>query len=304
MRFRRASASRNKKRERASTALQSRHTSHSTFPNRGCKKVETLPVCLETNQAKGSVFLSDEIVISHLCQSYGKKTVLDDVSFTIPRGMFGLLGRNGAGKSTLMKTMVTLLTPQSGEITVRGVPVSQTGRIREITGYLPQEFSLYPSMTVYEALDYLGLLSGMDKKRRRERIPQVLLQVNLSDRGRAKVKSLSGGMKRRLGIAQALLHDPQVILADEPTAGLDPEERVRFRELFRKLAKEKTVLLSTHIVGDIEEACENLAVLDGGRLCYAGTVARLLEATGADNMERAYLACIHGKGGAACSGKN
>lgn len=237
--------------------------------------------------------MNDEIVISHLCQSYGKKTALDDVSFTIPRGMFGLLGRNGAGKTTLMKTLATLLAPKGGAVTVRGVPLSQTARIREMTGYLPQDFSLYPSMTVYEALDYLGVLSGMPRSLRRDRIPAALLRVNLSDRSGVKVRSLSGGMKRRLGIAQALLHDPQVIIADEPTAGLDPEERVRFRELFQELAQEKTVLLSTHIVSDIEEACENIAILDSGRLRYVGTVADLMAATGTANMEQAYLSCVH-----------
>ena len=153
---------------------------------------------------------------------------------------------------------------------------------------------MYPSMTVYEALDYLSVLSGMPKQLRQKRIPELLLKVNLSDRGGTKVKALSGGMKRRLGIAQALLHDPQVIIADEPTAGLDPEERVRFRELFRELAREKTVLLSTHIVSDIEESCENLAILDQGKLRYAGSSKGLLDQTGTHSMEQAYLACIHG----------
>lgn len=246
-----------------------------------------------------------EIVISHLYQSYGKKEALCDVSFTIPQGMFGLLGRNGAGKTTLMKTLCTLLTPKSGEITVNGIPVSQAGKIREITGYLPQEFSLYPSMSVFEALDYLGVLSGMEKSLRHRRIKLLLEQVNLTEQAGKKIKALSGGMKRRLGIAQALLHDPQIIIADEPTAGLDPEERVRVRQLFQELAREKTVLLSTHIVSDIEEACENLAILDGGRLRYTGTVSELLETTGEPNMERAYLACIHsGKEGSACFGRS
>ncbi|MEE0731423.1 MAG: ABC transporter ATP-binding protein [Oscillospiraceae bacterium] len=248
----------------------------------------------EGNKIKGDHSMNTEIVISHLCQSYGRKEVLADVSFTIPQGMFGLLGRNGAGKTTLMKTLATLLAPKGGSVTVCGVPVSQSLRVREMTGYLPQEFSMYPSMTVYEALDYLSVLSGMPKQLRQKRIPELLLKVNLSDRGGTKVKALSGGMKRRLGIAQALLHDPQVIIADEPTAGLDPEERVRFRELFRELAREKTVLLSTHIVSDIEESCENLAILDQGKLRYAGSSKGLLDQTGTQSMEQAYLACIHG----------
>lgn len=236
--------------------------------------------------------MENEIVISHLCQSYGRREALSDVSFTIPKGMFGLLGRNGAGKTTLMKTLCALLTPKSGTVTLYGVPVSQTGKIREMVGYLPQEFSLYPSMTVFEALDYLGVLSGMSKERRRERIDLLLRQVNLQDQAAKRLKALSGGMKRRLGIAQALLHDPKIIVADEPTAGLDPEERVRFRELFEELAKEKTVLLSTHIVSDIEESCENLAILDGGRLRYCGTVQELIARTQTDNMEQAYLRCV------------
>lgn len=243
--------------------------------------------------------MEHEIVISGLCQSYGRREVLHDISFTIPQGMFGLLGRNGAGKTTLMKTLCTLLTPKSGSVTLCGVPVSQTAKIRAMVGYLPQDFSLYPSMTVTEALDYLGVLSGMEKSKRKERIELLLAQVNLEAQAKKRVNALSGGMKRRLGIAQALLHDPQIIIADEPTAGLDPEERVRFRELFCALAKEKTVLLSTHIVSDIEESCENLAVLDGGRLYYTGTVQDLIARTQTDHMEQAYLRCVKG-GGSAC----
>lgn len=235
------------------------------------------------------------IVLSHLTQSYGKKRALHDVSFSIPQGMFGLLGRNGAGKTTLMKTLVTLLPPKSGEITLRGLPISQTTEIRRMTGYLPQDFSMYPGMTAREVLDYLGVLSGMPKALRRERTDAVLRQVNLQQQSGTKVKQLSGGMKRRLGIAQALLHDPAVIVADEPTAGLDPEERVRFRSLFLELAKTKTVLLSTHIVSDIEAACSHLAILDGGELRFAGTTEKLLQTMGTNHLEQAYLACISGE---------
>ena len=145
-----------------------------------------------------------------------------------------------------------------------------------MTGYLPQDFSMYGNMTAAEALDYLGALSLMPKKLRRERIPLLLRQVNLEDNSRTRVKAMSGGMRRRLGIAQAILHDPQVLIVDEPTAGLDPEERVRFRNLLCELAQERIVILSTHIVGDIEATCENIAVLNQGTLLFSGTVTELL----------------------------
>lgn len=218
-----------------------------------------------------------EIVIQHLDKYYGRKQALCDVNLTICKGMFGLLGRNGAGKTTLMKVLATLLEKQGGEVSICGIPVEQSSAIRRITGYLPQDFSMYPNMSVYEAMDYLGVLSGLTKGQRRERIPKLLEQVNLQDNYRTKVKALSGGMKRRLGIAQAILHKPKVLIVDEPTAGLDPEERVRFRNLLCEIAQERIVILSTHIVGDIEATCEDIAVLDDGKILFQGTVEELLE---------------------------
>lgn len=217
------------------------------------------------------------IRIKGLNKFYGKKQALRDVDLSIGQGMFGLLGRNGAGKTTLMKTLATLLQKQSGEITVCGVPVENAGEIRKITGYLPQEFSMYPSMSVSEAMDYLAVLSGLEKRERKERIGELLEKVNLTEHRHKKVRALSGGMKRRLGIAQALLNNPRVLIVDEPTAGLDPEERVRFRNLLSELAEERIVILSTHIVGDIEATCEDIAILDGGRILYDGTVEGLLD---------------------------
>lgn len=217
------------------------------------------------------------IIISHVDKYYGKKQALKDVSLQIEQGMFGLLGRNGAGKTTLMKTLVTLHEKQAGEISVCGIPISHAREIRGITGYLPQDFSMYPNMTVYECLDYLGMLSGMPKVLRQKRIALLLKRVNLTEKKRSRVKSLSGGMKRRLGIAQALLHDPKVLIVDEPTAGLDPEERIRFRNLLCEVAEERIVILSTHIVGDIEATCENIAILNEGELLWGGTVTQLLE---------------------------
>lgn len=221
--------------------------------------------------------MEERVEISGLCKQYGRKQALDGIQLSIGPGMFGLLGRNGAGKTTLMRILATLLTKTEGEITVCGIPIRQSREIRQITGYLPQEFAIYPGMTVYEALDYLGVLSGLDRATRKRRIPDLLEQVNLTASRSKKVKTLSGGMNRRLGIAQAILHDPRVLIVDEPTAGLDPEERIRFRNLLADIAQERTVLLSTHIVGDIEATCEQIAILDEGKLLYKGRTQELVE---------------------------
>lgn len=221
--------------------------------------------------------MQNKIEIKHVNKFYGKKQALKDVNLVIEQGMFGLLGRNGAGKTTLMKLLATLHRKQSGEVIVCGVPIEQAKEIRSITGYLPQDFSMYPSMTVYECLDYLGTLSEMRKEERAEAIPRLLKRVNLTEQKNSKVKSLSGGMRRRLGIAQALLHNPKVLIVDEPTAGLDPEERIRFRNLLCEVAEERIVILSTHIVGDIEATCEKIAIMNEGEILWKGTVTELLD---------------------------
>ncbi|MCM3700707.1 ABC transporter ATP-binding protein [Paenibacillus macerans] len=213
--------------------------------------------------------------IHNLNKDYGQKQALQNISLTIGQGMFGLLGRNGAGKTTLMKTLATLLRKKSGDVTVCGIPLENAKEIRRIIGYLPQDFSMYGNMGVYEAMDYLGVLSGLSRETRKRRIPLLLERVNLINIRHTKVRALSGGMKRRLGIAQAILHEPKVLIVDEPTAGLDPEERIRFRNLLSELAGERIVLLSTHIIGDIEAACEEIAVLEAGKLLYRGTVRAL-----------------------------
>lgn len=218
------------------------------------------------------------IEIKELNKFYGKKKqALSNVNLTIEQGMFGLLGRNGAGKTTLMKTLATLLQKQSGSISVCGIPIENAKEIRKIVGYLPQDFSMYPTMTVAETMDYLGVLSGISSKERKERIKLLLEKVNLTEHKNKKVKALSGGMKRRLGIAQALLNDPKVLIVDEPTAGLDPEERIRFRNLLCDVAENRIVILSTHIVGDIEATCEKLAILNEGSILYSGTVSDLID---------------------------
>lgn len=221
--------------------------------------------------------METEIILQDVCKNYGKKEALKHINLRIPAGMFGLLGRNGAGKTTLMKILVTLLPADSGKISICGVDSKKKKEIRNMVGYLPQEFFMYGSMTVYETMDYLGTLSGLPKKIRKERIPMLLEKVNLGENHHIKVRAMSGGMKRRLGIAQALLNDPKVLVVDEPTAGLDPEERVRFRNILCDIADKRIVLLSTHIVGDIEATCENIAVLEEGSLKFTGTIDELLE---------------------------
>ena len=160
---------------------------------------------------------------------------------------------------------------------MNGIPIKETTKIREIVGYLPQDFSFYRNMSVYGAMDYLGLLSNIPDKVRKERISALLEQVNLKENVRTKVKALSGGMKRRLGIAQALLHNPQILIVDEPTAGLDPEERIRFRNLLSEFAEDRIVILSTHISSDVESSCENIGVLDNGRMIWSGSTEELVK---------------------------
>ena len=218
-----------------------------------------------------------EIVIKNLSKNYGKKAALKNVSVTIHSGMYGLLGRNGAGKTSLMRILATLSVPSGGEVSMNGISIKETGKIREIIGYLSQDFSFYRNMSVYDAMDYLGLLSNLPDKIRKERIASLLEQVNLKENMRTKIKALSGGMKQRLGIAQALLHDPQILIVDEPTAGLDPEERIRFRNMLSEFAEDRIVILSTHISSDVEASCENIGVLDNGKMIWNGAAEELVK---------------------------
>lgn len=217
-----------------------------------------------------------EIVINNLSKRYGKKEAIKNLSLKIPSGMYGLLGRNGAGKTSLMRILATLSAPTSGDIWLNGVSVKETMKIREMVGYLSQDFSMYRSMTVFGAMDYLGLLSDIPNGIRKERIDELLEKVNLKDNAKTKIKALSGGMKRRLGIAQALIHNPKILIVDEPTAGLDTEERIRFRNLLSDFANDRIVLLSTHIASDIEAICSGVAVLNDGKLIFHGSTEELI----------------------------
>ncbi|ASA23840.1 ABC transporter ATP-binding protein [Paenibacillus donghaensis] len=231
--------------------------------------------------------MNTEIRIENLSKRFGQKQALRNVSLYFETGMYGLLGRNGAGKTTFMRVLSTLLNKSGGTVTVCGIPVENAKEVRKLVGYLPQDFSVYPGMTVYQAMDYLGTLSELSSSERAKRIPMLLQKVNLDDCHKLKVKALSGGMKRRLGIAQALLHDPRVLIVDEPTAGLDPEERIRFRNLLCEMAADRIVILSTHIVEDIEKTCQNIAILDKGQIIYQGS---LLDFVGDEaGLENAYM---------------
>ncbi len=225
-----------------------------------------------------------DIRITGLSKTYGSGAravhALRGVDLEIGPGMFGLLGPNGAGKTTLMRILAGLVNPTAGKATVGGHDLaSERGKVavKSILGYLPQELGLYPELTARQFLDYMAVLKGLDDgAKRRARVGETLELVSLADAAERKLKGFSGGMKRRVGIAQALLNDPQVLIVDEPTAGLDPEERIRFRNLLVDLASERIVILSTHIVEDISQTCRDMAVLDRGTLRFRGSPAELI----------------------------
>lgn len=227
---------------------------------------------------RGGSYMST-IKIEGLSQSYGKVQVLKDVDLQIDTGLFGLLGPNGAGKTTLMKILSTILPWKDGQATVYDYDLLKEGdKVRELLGYLPQHFHAPGQFTGKEFLRYVGSMKGLtDKKERTGQVDRILLEVNLQPHADKKVKSYSGGMKRRLGIAQALLGNPKLIILDEPTAGLDPSERIRFRNIIEKLSKNYTIILSTHIISDIESSCEKLAVLNNGEVLFQGTTESLAE---------------------------
>lgn len=221
-----------------------------------------------------------EVIIEGLHKSYGKNPALQGINLEIHDGMFGLLGPNGAGKTTLMRILATLIPKSSGRVRIGPYNLdSEPHKIREILGYLPQAFDTYRNFTAAQVLDYVAVLKGITQSTERRRaVDQVLEQVNLSRRSRDKVGTFSGGMKQRVGIAQALLGDPKLLIVDEPTAGLDPEERIRFRNLIGEISRDRVVILSTHIVADIESVCSALAVMDRGKVLYDGTPDALMSA--------------------------
>lgn len=220
----------------------------------------------------------NELKLENITREYGKKVALDNVNLSLNQGIYGLLGDNGAGKSTMMRIMVGVDRPTHGEITWNEENIySLDGKYRGLVGYIPQEFSVYPSFTAREFLEYMGALKGLTKQELKEKIPEVLAFVNLSEVKNKKVSTFSGGMKRRIGIAQAIINDPQILIFDEPTAGLDPGERIRFSNIISDMSKDKIVLFSTHIISDIEAITTNIIILNQGEIKANTNVNQLVE---------------------------
>lgn len=210
-----------------------------------------------------------ELVINRLSKQYKNKIAADRISITLHKGVYGLLGENGAGKTTLMRIICGILKPDSGTVSFDGIDVSQE-EYRSVLGYLPQVFGYYPEFTGKDFLLYMAALKGLEKPLAKRKADELLSLVSLQNVAKKKIKTYSGGMKQRLGIAQALLNDPKLLILDEPTAGLDPKERVRFRNLIESLGKESIVLLSTHIVSDIEHIADEILMMKEGRMIYSG----------------------------------
>ena len=225
-----------------------------------------------------------ELTADRITKQYKNKIAVDRMSFTLARGVTGLLGANGAGKTTLMRILCGILVPDSGTVTCDGMDV-ETEEYREILGYLPQEFGYYPEFSGRDFLLYMSAVKGMRKKEALKKTEELIELVGLKDAGRKKVRTYSGGMKQRLGIAQALLNDPQILIMDEPTAGLDPQERIRFRNLIAAIGKDRIVLLSTHIVSDLEHIADRLMIMKEGRLLWQWNAA-------AGDLEKFYISKI------------
>lgn len=220
-----------------------------------------------------------ELTFDRLTKEYGAKIAVDRVSAALGPGVHGLLGANGAGKTTLMRMACGVLRPTSGEVRFDGAPIERMGGdYRALLGYLPQDFGYYPEFTALDFMEYMAALKGIARRAARERSLELLSAVGLAGEERRRIRTFSGGMKQRLGIAQAVLNDPAVLVLDEPTAGLDPKERVRFRNLIAGFAQNKVVLLSTHIVSDVESIADRILVMRAGAFVMEGTPSDLLEA--------------------------
>lgn len=217
-----------------------------------------------------------ELTLQAVSKRYGKASAVDNISAHLYPGVYGLLGANGAGKTTLMRMICGVLSPTSGHIALDGQPIAVLGeKYRDLLGYLPQDFGYYPDFTAREFMHYIATLKGLTPSAAKHRTTELLERVSLADASRKKIRTFSGGMKQRLGIAQALLNDPGILVLDEPTAGLDPKERIRFRNMIADLAKNKIVLLSTHIVPDVEHIAHQILMMKKGRILMSGTAQHL-----------------------------
>lgn len=219
-----------------------------------------------------------ELRLDRVTKKYGRKLAVDRLSAMMDRGVYGLLGANGAGKTTLMRMVCDIQTPTEGEILLNGTPIRDMGEeYRNLLGYLPQNFGYYPDFTPWRFMLYIGALKGLSKGAAKEKSMELLGEVGLLEVRNKKIKTFSGGMKQRLGIAQAMLNDPEILILDEPTAGLDPKERVRFRNLISAMAQNRLVLFSTHIVSDIEYIAKKILVMKDGQVIQEGNSQELLK---------------------------
>ena len=227
-----------------------------------------------------------ELIADRVTKQYKNKIAVDRMSFTLTKGVTGLLGANGAGKTTLMRLLCGILRPTGGTVSYDGMDV-ETEEYRDILGYLPQDFGYYPEFSGKDFLLYMSAVKGLPKHDVVQKTEELMEVVGLKDTARKKVRTYSGGMKQRLGIAQALLNDPQILILDEPTAGLDPQERIRFRDLIADIGQDRIVLLSTHIVSDLEHIADRLMIMKEGRLLWEGKWL-----IGGGDMEAFYISKI------------
>lgn len=219
-----------------------------------------------------------ELYIENVSKQFNDKKAVDNISLKITPGVWGLLGENGAGKTTLMRIIAGIMKPTSGKVMYDGIPIATLQEsYRDIFGYLPQEFGFYPEFTVVDYLEYVATLKGLSPQSTKRKIEELLRKLTLMDVRHKKISKLSGGMKRRVGIAQALLNEPEILILDEPTSGLDPGERVRFRNLLSEFAHDRIVLISTHIVSDVEYIATQNAVMKDGKLIATGTTEELVK---------------------------
>ena len=215
-----------------------------------------------------------ELTLDRVTKNYGSKIACDRISITFTKGVYGLLGANGAGKTTLMRMLCGVLNPTSGSISYDGIDVSRE-EYRDVLGYLPQDFGYYPEFTAQDFMMYMAALKGLTKAKAKAKTAELLELVSLTNEAKKKIKTFSGGMKQRLGIAQAMLNDPKILVLDEPTAGLDPKERVRFRNLISRMGADRIILLSTHIVSDIESIANQVIMIKDKHLYQMDTVANI-----------------------------
>lgn len=219
-----------------------------------------------------------ELTLKQITKQFGRKRAVDSMNITLSHGVYGLLGANGAGKTTLMRMICGVLNPSEGEILIDGHNIRKYGdAYRSLLGYLPQDFGYYPDFTAKEFMHYIAALKGLSDKKARHLTKELLEIVSLSDVADKKIRTFSGGMKQRLGIAQAVINNPKILVLDEPTAGLDPKERVRFRNLIADFSKDKIVILSTHIVSDVEYIADTILMMKSGKLFLRGTVERVTD---------------------------